>query len=159
MISHDKCPPTSTAVTHTHTYQRTWTQQRVFMRTEREGGKKRKERNNKELLFTTCSSLEKFQEKQLGRWKLSYLERMRRCSKRQSLALTVKTHQRINDSREHVPSKHTSKITSYWNALSKHTSKWTTVGTRTVETHQLVHSSDDGSTLHSLLPPHSPMTT
>jgi len=106
------------------------------MRTEREGGKKRKERNNKELLFTTCSSLEKFQEKQLGRWKLSYLERMRRCSKRdtgtyrqntpankrQSLARTVKTpenkgnpgartvkkHQVINDSQEHVPLKHTS---------------------------------------------------
>jgi len=80
------------------------------METQREGGKKRKERNNKELLFTTCSSLEKFQEKQLERWKLSYLERMRRCSKRQSPALTVKTHQQINDSREHVPSKHTRKI-------------------------------------------------
>lgn len=39
---------------------------------------------------------------------LSYLERMRRCSKRQSLARTVKTHQEINGSQEHVPLKRTS---------------------------------------------------
>jgi len=112
------------------------------MRTEREGGKKRKERNNKELLFTTCSSLEKFQEKQLGRWKLSYLERMRRCSKRQSLALTVKTHQQIND--RYRQNTQANKPHSLARTV-KTPEKKGNPGARTVKTHQLVYSSDDGT--------------
>jgi len=115
------------------------------MRTEREGGKKRKERNNKELLFTTCSSLENFQEKQLGRWKLSYLERMRRCSKGQSETRTVKTHQQ-NDSHWHLPSKHTSKITTVTGTYRQNTQANKLQSEAcTVKTHQQVYSSDDGT--------------
>jgi hypothetical protein len=94
------------------------------MRKEREGGKKMKKRTTKNYFLLLVPVLEKFQEKQLGGWKLSYLERrMRRCSKLQSLARTVTTQQQINKSLACTVNTHQQIKDRHWHVLLKHPSK------------------------------------